>query len=195
MDFLDSLYTLSVTIFRTQVPYILWKTDNNAKGKPSSIYIRAIAENGIKIEPDSTVTKLLTSSKPSDSNIVEGPWIVFKNNFYYLFFSSDRYSSPNYHSSVARSDNILGPYTRLENSFNGSILHTANSNTFLGSGHGSVVYLEESKEWWYVYHSWRKGKVKKNPPGRVMNLDRIVWENDWPWIGCPTDTEVPMPTV
>jgi arabinan endo-1,5-alpha-L-arabinosidase len=34
-----------------------------------------------------------------------------------------------------------------------------------------------------------------NPPGRVLNIDKIKWKDGWPFIGTPTDTPQPVPVV
>jgi xylan 1,4-beta-xylosidase len=68
--------------------------------------------------------------------------------------------------------------------------------TFVGPGHGSPIQLENA-DWWYIYHTWRYALVGANPPGRVMNIDKIIWGPDgWPTIGnsgIPSDTPQEIP--
>ena len=75
------------------------------------------------------------------------------------------------------------------------------NSTFEGPGHGSVL-VDTAGEWWLVYHSWRYGKLLREP-GRVMLLDKIEWHGDaqqelWPRVGqsgVPSDYEVDGPVV
>jgi xylan 1,4-beta-xylosidase len=56
-----------------------------------------------------------------DHFIVEGPSLIYRNNFYYLFFSGNTFHSPFYHVSVARSQKATGPYKRSVGDY---FLHT-----------------------------------------------------------------------
>ena len=67
--------------------------------------------------------------------------------------------------------------------------------TFVGPGHGTPLKLD-SGEYWYVYHTWRYEMVNTDPPGRVMNIDKISWNDDgWPLIGFPSDISKQNPSV
>ena len=63
-------------------------------------------------------------------------------------------------------------------------------------GHGSVIQAIDG-EYWYFYHSWRFKELNKNPPGRVLLLDKIHWDilpdGPWPYVGVPSDTALPAP--
>ena len=63
-------------------------------------------------------------------------------------------------------------------------------------GHGSVIQAIDG-EYWYFYHSWRYKELNKNPPGRVLLLDKIHWDilpdGPWPYVGAPSDTVLPAP--
>ena len=138
----------------------------------------------------------MKADNDDDLNVVEGPWIIFRDPFYYLFFSGGRFDQPEYHVSVARSESVQGLYYRFEGDFfltTDSERYDAGDNcTFVGPGHGSVVRSQEDD--WYVYHTWKFDLVNVNPPGRVLNIDRIQWDVDgWPFIGVPSDYPTPEP--
>ena len=62
--------------------------------------------------------------------------------------------------------------------------------------HGTPVMDNEFKSWYYIYHTWRYDQVLQDPPGRVMNLDKIYWNSEgWPIIGTgiPSDTPQNVP--
>ena len=91
---------------------------------------------------------------------------------------------------------LINSCFQLENYFSErleEILHTdyerynnGENFTFVGPGHGTPI--QTNNEWYYVYHTWKYNLVGQNPPGRVMNLDKIKWlDNKWPMIGVPSD--------
>ena len=68
--------------------------------------------------------------------------------------------------------------------------------TFVGPGHGTPIKLANGSDFWYVYHTWKFGAVGTEIPGRVMNIDQILWTPDnWPVIGIPSDTPKLVPNT
>ena len=65
-------------------------------------------------------------------------------------------------------------------------------------GHGSTVQTPNG-DYWYIYHSWRYEELNKNPPGRVLLLDKIRWDIHpdglWPFVGTPSDQPRPIPIM
>jgi len=180
--------------------YIVWKTDDNAVKKPSRIFIREINEDGITFPSNSKTTLILSANLKQEWNVVEGPWIIFKNPYYYLFYSGNGYHSPHYYTGVARSKSVTGPYKKQPVSEKDTFLHTnldifdaGQNSTFVGPGHGSAVRV--GTDYWFIYHAWKWNKVGDYPPGRVLLLDKIDWnkKTGWPLIGSPSVTEVQNP--
>lgn len=101
--------------FSDNLPYLVWKTDDNAVGQPSSIYMRRVEEDGVTFVDGSETFLLMSATEPSDSNIVEGPWILYEEPYYYMFFSGNGYTSPNYHVTVSRSIAATGKNLGLAN--------------------------------------------------------------------------------
>ena len=89
---------------------MVWKSDDNANLQPAKIWIRPVKENGIEFKPDSKSTLILQATEAMDLLVVEGPSIVWHEEFqyYYMFFSANGYDNPYYHVSVARSKNVSG---------------------------------------------------------------------------------------
>ena len=100
--------------------------------------------------------------------------MMHEDGSYFLFYSASNYQLPSYRMMVARSGDLLGPYTKgevpvVETDWDrcvaaplvlipdwGSVCrydHDQNS-TFAGPGHGSVV-RDTRGDWWLVYHGWR----------------------------------------
>ena len=65
-------------------------------------------------------------------------------------------------------------------------------------GHGSTVQASDGTDW-YLYHAWRYRQMNQDPPGRVLLLDQLRWDElpdgPWPFIGTPSDTPTPAPII
>ena len=44
--------------------------------------------------------------------VAEAPWMMYKNGYYYLFYSSGWTFEAKYHIRVARGQDVTGPFTR-----------------------------------------------------------------------------------
>ena len=136
---------------------------------------------------------------------MEGPWLMYKEGNYFLFYSTGNYKLPTYRLMVARSQEVMGHYTKNQvpvvqtdwDNYNQGV-----NTTFEGPGHGSVV-VDLVGDWWLVYHSWRYHHHEMEvDPGRVMLLDKLEWHGAplldlWPRVagGVPSDTEQQDPVV
>jgi beta-xylosidase len=112
----------------------------------------------------------------------EGTYIHKHGNFYYLFASVGSCCegvNSTYTTVVGRAGSLFGPYTdkagkpMLDN--NHEILIRGNDR-FVGTGHNSEIVTDSKGNDWMLYHA----VDKQNPKGRVLMLDQVVWENDWP---------------
>ena len=92
----------------TNKDFLLWKQDEPFQLTPSRIYLQELNGLSLKGRP----TSLLTNFFLIDDLIAEGPWMMFRDGKYYLFFSSGWFSSPEYRMLVAVSDSITGPFIR-----------------------------------------------------------------------------------
>ena len=55
-----------------------------------------------------------TLFRPDEYFVVEGPWPMYREGIYYLFYSANSYKGPNYRMNVATSTNVTGPYEKYE---------------------------------------------------------------------------------
>ncbi|HQP38760.1 MAG TPA: glycoside hydrolase family 43 protein [Polyangiaceae bacterium] len=164
--------------------YLLWKEDGNAVGKPTPIHGQQLAADGLSLV--GTRKTLITNDKAWEGALVEGPWVIEHGGEYFLFYSANGYASPSYAIGVAKSSAPLGSYTKAS----APILTTAGA--WAGPGHGSVL-LTPSGQTWHVYHSWKAGHVGE-APGRVVLLDRVIWDNGWPTMrAAPSSVSMPPP--
>jgi len=173
--------------------YLAWKQNSI----PSAIILQEIQADGLHFSEGTKAKVLLVSSLLWDFEVVEAPWILHREPYYYLFFSSNTFQSPFYHVGVARSLNVTGPYTRNDQNYVIEVdkrrFHIGNV-TFVSPGHCSVV--QTGDEHWLVYHAWRYGQILQTPPGRMLLIDQIQWtEDQWPVVGYPSDYERTLPNV
>lgn len=126
--------------------------------------------------------------------LVEGPWIIKKDNVCFLFYSANGYLSTKYAVGVARATNILGPYTKYTGN---PIIHS--DENWSGPGHCAVARVANStnpNDFFVVYHSWAAGKISFGNP-RLLLLDAIIWTDDnWPIVKgkVPSSGPTPVPT-
>ena len=116
-------------------------------------------------------------------NVVEGPWIIHWDKYYYLFYSSRGFKDPKYSQLCARSKHVTGPYVKSTKpvvAMDSERSSRGVNTTWTGPGHGCVVQ-DHIGSWWLVYHAWVVGKIGDESPGRQMMLDKLsLDEEGWP---------------
>jgi arabinan endo-1,5-alpha-L-arabinosidase len=116
-----------------------------------------------------------------NSGSVEAPFIIRKNDFYYLFVSFDfccQGVKSTYHVMVGRSESVTGPYVDREGKEmmkGGGTQVTFPTDRWKGPGHNSI--LQENDKEYIVYHAY-DARRKGAPTMRIVPL---VWDADgWP---------------
>jgi GH43 family beta-xylosidase len=148
------------------IRYLVWKADGNAVGQPTPIYGQQLSADGRALV--GTRRTLISNNLAWEGGVVEAPWVVARDGYYYLFYSGNAYYNSTYAIGVARATSPLGPYTKL----GAPILKSASG--WIGPGHGSVV-TSPSGTSTMVYHAWNSGQT-----ARVMLVDPIIWSGGWP---------------
>lgn len=70
-------------------PYLLWKSDDNAIGRPTTIWSQALDANGLSFAAGSSPTALLSASQNWEGGIIEGPTMVQAEGTYHLFYGAN----------------------------------------------------------------------------------------------------------
>ncbi|MFC1890676.1 glycoside hydrolase family 43 protein [Thermodesulfobacteriota bacterium] len=96
--------------------------------------------------------------------ISEGPWMVVRDNVYYLMYSGNGANRPQYALGYATADNPTGPFTKNERN---PILEADSDYDFYGPGHNSVT-VGPGGELWMFYHT----KVNA-----CINWERLLRKN------------------
>ena len=158
-------------------PSPLWDTD----GKAYLVYALAGSRAGVKsvilvnrMEPDGT--KLLGNSVMlidghKNHPTIEGPKIYKRNGWYYIFAPAG--GVPTGWQMVMRSKNIFGPYED-------KIVMAQGKTDINGPHQGAWVDTKTGENWFLNFQDL-------GSYGRVLHLNPMKWENDWPVIGVDTD--------
>jgi arabinan endo-1,5-alpha-L-arabinosidase len=115
-------------------------------------------------------------------NAIEAPYIFYKNDWYYLFVSTDyccKGPKSTYKMVVGRSKKLQGPYLDKDGialaNGGGSLLLAGDKNWY-GVGHNAVYTFDD--EDYIVFHGYdvsQKGKSK-------LRIEVLKWENNWPYV-------------
>ena len=79
--------------------------------------------------------------------IMEGPTVIKKDGFYYLFYSANHFKNIDYAVGYATAPTPFGPWTKSQNS---PIIHRSIVGEN-GSGHGDL-FQDKEGNYWYVFH-------------------------------------------
>jgi xylan 1,4-beta-xylosidase len=155
-------------------PYLIWKEDRNTGGVTTVLWIQPLNQDGTALT--GVRRKILAADGRNwEGTVVEGPQIVKRKNWLYLFYSGNHCCGPTceYAMGVARSKHLYGPWKRWKRN---PILDS--NGRWLCPGHGSVVQSPNGR-WWMLYHSYYA--VGTISPDRRLLLDPIRWTRDaWP---------------
>lgn len=102
-----------------------------------------------------------------DHKTIEGPKMHKRNGYYYIFAPAGGVATG--WQLVLRSKNIYGPYE-------GKIILEQGSTKINGPHQGAWVDSPSSEDWFYHFQD-------VDTHGRIVHLQPMKWEKDWPKIG------------
>ena len=155
--------------------FLVWK--ENGGNQPSSLWVQGLTRDGLGLTGPRR--RIMVGNRHSwEGGLVEGPRIVRRHGWLYLFYSGGRCCAPTtcrYALGVARSRSIYGPWRRAKQN---PILKT--NKSWKCPGHGAVLQTP-SGHWWLLYNGYRAHGSPHR--GREMLLDLVHWSRkDWPVI-------------
>jgi len=158
-------------------PTPLWDDDGKAylvhafagsrAGIKNMLVISTMNSNATQVNND----EVLIIDGYADEPTIEGPKIYKKNGFYYIFAPAGGVATG--WQTVLRSKNIYGPYEKKK------ILDQGNTN-INGPHQGAWIQTKTGEDWFI--HFQDKGTI-----GRVVHLQPMSWNNNWPIIGLDKD--------
>lgn len=165
--------------------------------------VRELSDDLMSFKQSSPTIELIKPFQKSYQFLVEGSWVVYKDGWYYLFYSGDNCCGERAHYAVmvARSKSVTGPYEVLKDKEEGDHPILALSKKWIAPGHNSIIQ-DDKGQYWIVYHAIDKNDrwtdpVNKKGDKRVMLIDKVSFKKGWPCIkgGMPTETEQKAPAI
>ena len=138
-------------------------------------------ETGKLSEADEKLYQL--AARPDNGNALEAPFIVNRDEYYYLFVSWDRCCAgveSTYNIRVGRSESVTGPYVDREGvpmNEGGGTLVVESGRRWIGPGHSA--YLETNGEAYLVYHAYDANTAEGLP---TLRISPVEWESGWPFV-------------
>jgi beta-xylosidase len=154
-------------------PCPLWDDDGKAYLVHAYAGSRAGIKNKLRVRPMAPdASKLLGDGELAFEDAVkhptlEGPKFLKRNGWYYL--SAPAGGVPTGWQLILRSRNVYGPYEP-------KIVLAQGSTPINGPHQGALVELKNG-DWWFVHFQ------EVLPFGRIVHLQPVRWQDDWPLIG------------
>lgn len=101
---------------------------------------------------------------------VEGPFMAKRNGVYYLMWSENDWTGPDYRVAYATAASPLGPFTPR------GIILQQDARIARGAGHHSVVRIPGTDDWYIAYH--RRPLTETDGNHREVAIDRLYFRPD-----------------
>jgi beta-xylosidase len=147
---------------------LLWKSDGNAKGQPSTLFGQRLARDGLTLEGQPSA--LVTSGASWEQPLIENPSMLTTGDRYLLLYSGGWWESAGYAVGYASCASALGPCTKA----------TVDQPLFASAGDeagpgGACVITGPAGDHWLAYHAWTSGAVGYGHGGaRSLRFARLA---------------------
>ena len=155
--------------------YLVWKEDGNSRKMPTPIWAQPLSADGTALT--GTRRELIRNTAPWEAHLIEGPYILRRDGWFYMFYSSDACCGRecNYKLGVARARRLLGPWER-----NPANPILKGNQHWKCPGHGSLV-SDANGRTFLLYHAYDPEDFQF--AGRQGLLDEVTWTpRGWPEI-------------
>lgn len=143
--------------------YLAYAFAGSRAGIKSLLVIATMNENGTKTNDD----EVLIIDGHKNESTIEGPKFYKRNGYYYIFAPAGGVSTG--WQTILRSKTVYGPYEKKK------VLHQGNT-AINGPHQGAWVTTQTGENWFFHFQD-------KDAYGRIVHLQPMTWENDWPLIG------------
>ncbi len=155
--------------------YLVWKSDDNALPGFTKTTIWSQ-----RLEPDGTTLSgepvaLISADQPWENGIVENGQMVYADGTYWLFYSSNWFSSPKYSIDYDRCSGPAGPCS------DPTVFVSSNGQ---GQGPGEAeVFVDASGGLWIAYAPWAESD--KGYSFRPVAIARLSFSEGRPFLAVP----------
>ncbi|MCU4162680.1 glycoside hydrolase family 43 protein [Carboxylicivirga caseinilyticus] len=147
--------------------YLVHAFANSRSGIKSLLAVCPMNEEGTEVLETSTIV----FNGQKDYPTIEGPKFYKRNGYYYIFAPAGGVK-PGW-QTVLRSKNVYGPYED-------KIVLEQGSTNINGPHQGGWVTTQTGEDWFIHFQD-------RYAYGRVVHLNPMKWENDWPQMGVDYD--------
>ena len=67
--------------------YLIWKEDGNSRKRPTPLWIQKLSDDGTKLVGE--MKEIMRNDAVWERNLVEGPFVLRRNDWYYMFYSGN----------------------------------------------------------------------------------------------------------
>lgn len=138
-------------------------------------------ETGMPSRQDKTIYSLANRPR-ADENAIEAPYIIRRNDLYYLFVSFDdccQGIGSDYNIRVGRSASVTGPYVDKDGmpmTEGGGTIVLEGWSRWKGPGHNAV--LQNDGDRFLFYHAY--SVAEEGTP--FLQISPLEWEGGWPFV-------------
>ena len=169
-----------------------------------AVRVQELAPDRKSFMPGSHAVELVQPIKDENPDnyqrLIEGAWVVKRQEFYYLFYSGDNCCGDRAHYAVmvARSRRATGPFETLaEGAGKRNSVILERNERFIAPGHNSIVTDSMGQDWIFYHAIDLKNRLLNNSIGgdrdvrRIMLMDPVIYRDGWPQIegGTPSTAE------
>ncbi len=155
--------------------WLVYKSDDNASIHPqkTTIWVQRLAADGTTLEGDPIA--LIEPTEPWQGSVVENGQMVFADGAYWLFYSSNGFSTPSYSVDVDSCAGPTGPCGK-PTILLGSVAQ--------GEGPGEAeVFIDSAHRIWLAYAPWAQSPTSYRP--RPVALTRLGFTSAGPYLAAP----------
>jgi hypothetical protein len=172
-----------VFVDATGQPYMVWKSDQNARSDATDtqIYSEPLSADGLRLLGQPTA--IFRPDAPWQGHIVEAPQLDLVRGTYYLFYSGGWFNQPGYSIGVARCAGPLGPCADASP----SPLLGSNAQ---GQGPGEESVFTNAAGVWLLYTPFRSTLPLAGPP-RPVAMAHLGFGPSGPYLAAPLEVAGP----
>ena len=157
--------------------YLLWKSDDNALGRPPALWGSRLADDGLSLT--GPVSRLLDQDRAWELPAIEAPAMVRAEDRCFLFYSANWWESDRYAVGYATCREVLGR-CRKATRWGPWVSSTADA---AGPG-GQEFFTDATGGLWMAYHAWDRTRVGYAAGGaRSLWTDRVTFVDGRPVLG------------
>ena len=154
--------------------YLVWKSDDNALDRSSSLWGQRLSEDGCRLLGDPT--ELLRRDRRWERPLIEAPCLVRAGAAYYLFYSANWWESDRYCIGYAVAASPLGPYLKVTTT--GPWL--VSGPDAAGPG-GQEIFADVHGRLHMAFHAWTPGAPCYSAGGaRSLRIAGIRFDDGLP---------------